>query len=450
MGTALLGAQRASTAAMFCLAVTLVVIWPLPHFMALKNILFVSLLSLLLWAQYKDRQYELLRVIVRLPLVTLAALIAWLFAVAFWVDKSSFRSLDGIKGEWLPAIVSFIIGFLLLPTLVRGGMDCRRVLRTLFWALMALTVAQLLVASWYFVFEGRLPGFFGGISDHKANITYITSIALGLLVPDVLTRMGGSRFLGLSARTQLLAFAVLATVTYLSGARNGILVFLLVAILGATCLLIMASRLSRKATLIGALVVGLCIIIALWAMIKVDARWARFLSTVPVAWDVEKNHAWLDTQTRGLPIASDGLPVEVNAYERIAWARVALHLLAEHPLGSGITKSSFKELVEEKYGETLAAHSHNGYLDFALSAGIPGLAIWLLFLFVLLRAGISSFKATRAGGGAALVLIVVAFSVRSGLDSILRDHILEEFLFFSGLLLAASTSARGTTRTANA
>jgi hypothetical protein len=327
---------------------------------------------------------------------------------------------------------------MLLPSLKRGGMDTRDIMRVLFWALIAQTIAQLLAASWFLVFEGALPDFFGGLFDHKANITYVTTIALCLLVADVIGGRQKKPFLGLAAITQIAVFAILTMTTYVSGARNGILIFLLIAALGAMFYVVKVPQLSKRTLWIWVLVVCLSLSLAVWAMLKVDVRWARFVATVPVAWDVESDHAWLDILSKGLPIAEDGQPVEATAYERIAWARVAQRLLLEYPLGVGVSKSAFKELVEKEYGKTRAAHSHNGYLDFALSAGIPGVALWLLFLALLLWASIVSCLKDDAGGGVALLLLVIGFSARSFLDSTLRDHILEQFMFFAGLLLVVS------------
>jgi hypothetical protein len=50
----------------------------------------------------------------------------------------------------------------------------------------------------------------------------------------------------------------------------------------------------------------------------------------------------------------------------------------------------------------------------------------------------------------ALLFLTASFAARSFLDSALRDHILEEFMFFVGLLLAASSQNKETLRAGNA
>ena len=75
-------------------------------------------------------------------------------------------------------------------------------------------------------------------------------------------------------------------------------------------------QLSRRTMLAGFIVLAFCIGVAAWTMVKIDSRWSRFVATVPVAWDVQSDHAWLDILKRGLPVAADGRPVEATAYER--------------------------------------------------------------------------------------------------------------------------------------
>ena len=174
-------------------------------------------------------------------------------------------------------------------------------------------------------------------------------------------------------------------------------------------------------------------------MLKSDPRWARFLATAAVAWNIDADSAWVNAERRPLPLASDGLPVEQTAYERISWALYAVRLIAEHPLGTAVSRNSFRELVAEKFGTVLAAHSHNGYLDLALSVGLPALLLWIAFLVVLVRQGYRALLAGQPAAGLALIFLVVGFATRAFLDSIWRDHILQEFMFFAGLLLAASS-----------
>jgi O-antigen ligase len=338
-------------------------------------------------------------------------------------------------------MVAFVIGALLPDALRAKGTRTQIPMRAIFGSLMLLVIAQACLGVWLFLVQGGLPDFFGGISDHKANITYVSTIALSMLLADATARVPQSGMIGLPRWAQVASFAILVVTTYMSGARNGIIVVLFLFVLWAPFFLIHVLSVSRRTMLLAALGLALCIGAASWVMIKIDDRWSRLIATVPIALNVQADQSWLDIQKIGLPLAVDGKPVEANAYERIAWARVAELLLLKYPFGIGVTKEAFRERVEMDFGPTRAAHAHNGYLDLGLAIGVPGLLLWVAFLILLLRQGITLLNRGQLSS-IALVLLVVSFALRSALDSVIRDHILEQFMFFSALFLAVTVSDR--------
>ena len=426
---------------MLSLVAVLVIVWPLPHVIALRNTLLVSLLVWLVAERWSRKNWKFVESAFFWPSLCLAALVIWLFIVAFWVDSEPARSLAGLKGEWLPPLVAFAVGALLVSALSRKGVSQQLVLRTVFGALMLLIVLQLALGIWYLLVEGGIPDFFGGITDHKANITYVSAIALSMLLADATVRTSEAGILGLPRWLQFASFAAVIVTTYMSGTRNGIIIVLLLTAIWAPIFLINVLRLSGRATLAGLLVLALCIAVATWAMFKIDKRWSRLIVTVPVAFNFERDHRWLDVQKRGYPLAADGKPVEATAYERISWALVAMKLIAEHPFGTSITKDAFRQIVEVQYGPTRTGHAHNGYLDLGLEAGVPGLFLWLVFLIMLLRLGVVNLRGPTYAS-LALILYIVGFGTRSALDAILRDHIMEQFMFFAALFLAVSDARK--------
>jgi hypothetical protein len=304
--------------------------------------------------------------------------------------------------------------------------------------LLSLAALQFVVGLWLLGFTGSLPDFFEGIFDHKANITYVNAITASLLLADIFPTSQPGKILGLGRRAWIVCFVLVLVTTYMSGARNGIVTLLFLILLTGAFQLRGHWRLSkwRVWVLVGALMTFL--VVATLAMIKTDVRWTRFLATVPVAWDIDKNHSWIDIKKFPPPPAADGGPVEDTAYERISWTRYAIRLVAEHPFGTELSRNAFRNLVAEKFGETRAAHSHNGYLDLALSVGLPGLFLLTAFLVALIWQGYKAYFPGRQDAGLPLLFLAAGFAVRAFLDSTLRDHILEEFMFFAGLLLAAA------------
>ena len=420
-------------------AAVLVFVWPLPNVIALRIILLLGLLAFLTSELVRKPSLRVFSVGTRWIAMVLTGLGIWLVVISLLVFDDPAGSIAELKGGWLRTFAAFSVGLLLPAALQTRNIETKTLTRLLFWALFSLAAIQFLVGLWLSLFTGGMPEYFGGIFDHKANITFVNAITASLLLADIATPGQSRRILGLNRIAWIACFLLVLVTTYFSGARNGILVLLFLILVGGVVHLPGYWRLPRWKlwVLVGALMAFL--VAAFWVMIKTDIRWARFLATVPVAWDIDKSHSWINIKKFPPPPAADGAPVEDTAYERISWARYAMRLIAEHPFGTELSRNAFRNLVTKKFGETQAAHSHNGYLDFALSAGLPGLFLWIVFLVALTWQGYKVHLSGRNGAGLALLFLTAGFAARAFLDSILRDHILEEFMFFAGLLLAASS-----------
>ena len=96
-------------------------------------------------------------------------------------------------------------------------------------------------------------------------------------------------------------------------------------------------------------------------------------------------------------------------------------------------------------GAYRGGHAHSGLIDFAIANGLPGLALWLMFLCALFYTGWTAFALGRVAPALALMFIVSGFFSRSIVDSNIRDHILQQFMFLSIFIAVAlkSTSKIG-------
>ena len=161
--------------------------------------------------------------------------------------------------------------------------------------------------------------------------------------------------------------------------------------------------------------------------------------------DTQTYRAWLDDRI-ALPRMSNGQPVDHSAYMRLAWFREGALATIDFPLGVGYGRDAFGQALQRKYGEG-HGHSHSSMIDFALSGGVPGLLIWLVFSATLLRLGSRAYFEQKDPAGIALVLLVAGTLFRMVIDSNLRYHGLQQYLFLLGVLatLAANTIDRQTT-----
>ncbi len=426
---------------------SLYLVWQLPNVVALRYFLLLGLFILFVPAGARGI-YRTLATATSEPsskpvFIAYALFIAWLFFIAIGIAAEPDQSLMEIEGQWLPPTLCLLIGFGTAFTYSSRQTSVYLPVRIAYWALVAHAVLQLIVAAWTIYYDGSLPpGNFGGISDHKANVTYTNVLALALLLTDWAFTSGGVRFLGLGLRIQSIVFGILLISTFVSVARNGVIVFLLLTVIGAA---VIALRYKRQAPRRGWAILAVCSVVLVvggWLALKADSRWERFMATVPVAWDIDGNFAWVNSEKYPVPLAADGQAVDVSAYERIAFAHAALKFISQHPLGTQVSRDAFKSLVSTSYEPTAVGHPHNGYLELAVSVGLPGLALWVTFLGTMIWLGYRSFQSWKNPAGIALLMVVLGFALRSLLDSIVRDHIIQEFMLTSGLLLGCIERAR--------
>jgi hypothetical protein len=427
-----------------------VIVWQLPRVIVLRYALLIILGSLCWPTAYRAfklaRRAGSLDAAIRAPFLVYGAFLAWLLAVALGGGDMR-ASLNELRAEWLPTTLVLLLGFgagIRFADAAPGVGNAA--VKAVFWALVLHAVLHLLVAAGWYFREGSIPSVnFGGISDHRANVTYTNTLALAFLLADVArgARHGVSE-LGIGRNGKLAIFAVLLLSTLMSATRNALIVFVLLAAVGG----LIALRYKTDATRQWWAAVGVCAVITMagvLAGLKADSRWNNFLGTLPVAWDTEGHRSWLKGETNytDLPRTEAGTPVDASAYYRVAFAKEGVKLLLEHPWGTEIGRDTFRRLVHEKYGMAGMSHAHDGLLDLGLSAGFPGMVLWVAVLAAFASLGVKAWKRDHGTVGLALFLAVLGFGARMLMDSTLRDHIIEEFMMVAGLAAGAIAYGEG-------
>ncbi len=427
------------TWALLALSSILLFVYTLPHAMALRQFLLFG--AFLLSAK------TFLTVLRQKKLIsvwrTYVFLQVWMFVVALFIADQPIPSILEWEGQWLTTTLSFVIGIGLAALLMGAQIHKTPSVIAL---VVAIPITLLIVANNAAVLNNiLLQGTFithdSGITDHTANIGYAIALLEPLLVADMLSRIGKRTPLlpvSIWVTSFVLGMSVFALVA--AASRNGLVTMLLAFILGGIMMLselrkIYSPKRIAAVFLIGTLFISAYVSVAL----KSDPRWQNFVGTVPIAWDIDRNTLWLNSIPDALPLSSNGEPVDLSAYSRIAWAHEAWRMLLAHPWGIEISRETFHRLELAKYGHADMAHSHNGWLDFGLNFGFPGLILWATFLFLLARTGWQAWKAHKEPLGFALMLLIVMFAFRALFDSIFRNHMLEQFMLVSGLLLGAIT-----------
>lgn len=277
-------------------------------------------------------------------------------------------------------------------------------------------------------------------------ISYLGTGLLAFLFADLVARFSGGRPI-FPLRTRVLWAAVLLSIllSVATMTRNVLpvigleLLIAVVALIGAAGTAIQRRR--RALLAIGALALLLA---AGAANLALDARWKNFMGTARVAWDIEHEHWWIDQTVKPWPRTAEGVLVDHSSYSRIAWMKGASKMIAAYPLGTGYDRNAFRRALMKHYGaaNTAAGHAHAGLLDFTLATGIPGGALLIAAFLASIGFGWRQWRRSGDPAGLALSLFVASYLLRAAIDGIVRDHMLEQAMFLTGVLLAAAASSR--------
>ncbi|WP_319241453.1 O-antigen ligase family protein [uncultured Propionivibrio sp.] len=410
-------------------------VYPIPHTIALRNLLLVTLLGIGLFhlARHPRRLDTIDWRIFRTPAALLAALTLWLLLQSTLISPRSAEALEMFRGDWLIALTVSLAA--MLATLTTHPPRPDRILLALALALLA-HLALLLgyqIAGWlstgYFPWH-RTP--FAEKDYHSMLVTTLAVLSLGDLLFRAVT---GRRWFPCNGYWIAATLVLCTTASLTLWARNATLI--IAAELVACCMIfiVLASKSGfKKATFVITLVALLGA--GGWLSFSSDSRWSGFQDAARVAFDTENNLAWLDSEKYPRPLTTSGNPVEESAYLRLAWAKVGVEQIAHYPLGLGYGHKAFGWAVERSYRvATGIESSHSGLIDFTLANGIPGLVLWLALSSSLVMAGWRGFRQYGSPAGLALALSVVAYLVRCLLDGHLSGFRLEMYALFVGVLI---------------
>ncbi|MHB8252759.1 MAG: hypothetical protein ACYDEV_03475 [Acidiferrobacter sp.] len=428
----------------FAMFAVLFFIWPIPHTIALRNVL---LFVLTLWISLHldpARGHILLRAW-RLPLWGLGLFTAWLFIglafTPFWRE-----ALHAIGGQWLSALVAGFIGAALGA--LRGGLSFRNILM-LFVAVLVLhaLVVDGQGLAWV-IHYGRLPVGLDGCRDpgltagpDKSN--YLTNMTLDLLVAELSLRLEGERFFPIGKLVFAAALVAAALSSYLEGMRNGLIdIIVLTAFLVARFIYRNRAHFGvRRRMAVGGIVLIALVLVGL--DLRFDHRWDTLYATVPIAWNtVAHRQAWLNPGAP-LPLLPNGEPVSQSNYLRIAWIKEGFKSLFDFPWGLGYSRSAFGKALLLRFGKgaAIATSTNDGLLNLGIGVGFPGLILWYFWYGATVRGALSFLSGRGAFWGRALLLVLLDVGTRMLVDANLQDYMLEQFLFLVALLASGAAAS---------
>ena len=414
-------------------------VWPMPRTISLRDLLLVLVL---LVSGYRAWRRGWPRGNLRTlfaPAIMIAALTVWMYFVAFFISPESAWSIDELNSQWIRALVALVAGVVVAMAVGPDSDLKQKVLLVIFAALLlhVLAVDILAVKQWsQDLMAHRDLHRIGGLTSGADKSNYLTNLLLCFLLAESLYRLL-SKKRGLPLGNVLLGSAVGIALfsMFAERMRNGVAVFVLMLLIaGLLWLLAQKSRLRKTGFVAGAAALAVITLggLGLAVAIRSDSDLKNLIETVPVAWDTEHHQGWLDEKKYGLPVLPSGEAVDYSAYMRIAWLKQGLLIIGEHPLGIGFGRNAFGHGLKAKYGEG-GGHSHSGLLDLAIGTGVPGTLLWLGFFVSLMRLAWKRARATHSHAAILLMLLLLDFGARMFLDSVIRDHMLQQFLFLTGV-----------------
>ncbi len=421
---------------LLCLVGVYLFILPIPHTIAVRNMLVLLLLAVLLVDGFRTRPEmgftpapPWWRIV-----VVLVSLTAWLLFQAAFLSFDPHWALSEVKGQWLTAMFAFITGTVLGRRMLRR----RRFLQAVFTVLLLVLLAHILyidgVGIRHFLATRGWVSRVSGLAEGPHHASYLTNTMYALLLTETLYRYHLRRRLLPGGGVALVGIFFLAAIsTLMEGSRNGEVAMLVIGVIGLALARWGRERASGRIRWGAVLLVTVLLLVPLVYNVRHDMRWQTFMETVPIALQTERYKTWLNHHKYPPPHLQDGSPVNLSNYLRIAWAKEGLRLVLEHPLGVGYGREAFGRGLMQKYGEHALWHSHSGLLELAIGAGLPAVFLWLVFIGMLLHQG---YRHVRAGGGYAaffLLLFAGGFFFRSIIDFNTKNHVLMTFFFLVGI-----------------
>ena len=423
----------------------LLFILPIPHTIAIRNILALLLLLVTVYMVVKHKSYKdfTMEPALKRVLILLGVLTLWIYFVAFFISDETHWSLGEIKSQWLTPLLYFATFAMLgVYATSRKAETWKNIYALLFLMLFVHVLYIDLYELQYYVMHKsiitRVSGLTEGPAADKAN--YITNVLLSFILAEVIYRFRvGKKLLNVSHFVLILILILTLMSSAFEAMRNGVIAIIFLGITSIIFAFYGNKRFAKKTKWLISLAILVSIAIPAAYNLKHDSRWATLKETIPIALDTAHHKAWMDHRRYPYPKLSNGQMVSGSNYERVAWMYEGSKLILEHPFGAGYGRNIFGHMIEKKYHEKkrTVGHSHSGLIDMGIGVGIPGIVLWLAFGIYLMYLASSYFFRYDSYFAIIVFFNVSGFFSRFLVDSNMRDHMFLTFMAILGFSLIA-------------
>ncbi len=381
-----------------CCFAILYAIWVLPGTIGLRNTCLILGACLSFFPIYLSR-----RLILRkraIPIWLLIALFGWATFHLFVLSQNPVLQYEEFTSIWKRAAIGvwFAFGMGLSISRLDQELNKSKWWQMTYWiifylGLLAPTMIYLikvLIATygqkWGILMPQSIQMHVGANSVYVAKTAYVAfclpalAVGLGMLLQNIQNH----RWLSLGNIFYILTIPAVFIVFHFEDIKNGVAygIFLIAVFL----LFLLASLFKGHWFL--KLLLGLSLLMAsiffVSKHIEQNASWKSFAADARIALQTTQYPQWKYCGTQGYPKNQLGAMVSVTNYERVAWAKEGIVLITQNPLGYGLIERSFGHLGKIAWPDSLLHQSHSGWIDLTLGIGIPGVALILTALILLL------------------------------------------------------------------
>ena len=407
----------------------LFLIWPIPHTVTIRELSLIAGLLFSIGYIYKHKMALTPFRNLRLPILFYFLFISWIVFVAIFISTDTHWAFKELKSQWLWGSLAMMFGSFV-------GIIIKKNPKLLSSAMMVFFLALLI-----HVAVINVDGLSYIMLDGFDKLTYTTRLTSGLTIGPIdasvlcdfllvlvlsewlYRREHNNKIIPISNNDLIFAFVLTFTGSILCGLRNMVELTMIILFIP-----MLAFQKNRK-IIFG---ISLAFFIALTIfMYKTDPRWSEIGKSIDLAfnteydWNIEPKDATIE------PIK--GQIVNTSNYLRFEKYQTSIYTIAEKPFGVGYGRNAFGHGIKDKYDKATGLNSDSSFLDLFIGTGVIGGILWLCFYGSLFYFAFTSFKNGKTFASGFLLLLLVTFGTRAIIDTIFRDHLMQQFLFMVGL-----------------
>jgi len=401
----------------------LFLVWPMNHLIAIRNIDIgiIFLLSGILFFYYRENiKYP---IYFKYIFMILILFFGWIFLISYFSEYKEY-ALHEIKNQLLMPILLIISSFFL----INAKINYKNLFIISFSMTYIFILYHALFAFNYYIYNHSLPLRSYGITVGLDELNFLMPFIFTFFTVEIIFRiLKKSSLLPISNFLLFILLSISIFSLIVQDKRNGIISVITMIISILFLIFLIKDKFTKKNIFI--LILGLFIIGSLaYIDFKIDPRWEKFSKTVKVVF-IDNDKSFLNKK----------IPenVDDSAYGRLFYIKEGIQLIYENPLGYGYGREIFGKAVAKKYNIDFHTHSHSGVIDLMVGVGIIGFILWSVLIFTIIYIGFKNFIKYKNYYALFSMFLATSFYFRMFLDSINRDHILEQFVFLLSLSLFA-------------